>query len=95
MEDPPTIHKEIKDFLADYDVDKVCILSHEEFIIPGFIDCHTHAVQFPNLGLGYDKCLLDWLETYTFPLEIKYDDTKFAEQVFEAVLVWKCRNQLA
>jgi guanine deaminase len=90
VEKPPKIQKEIKDFLADYDVDEVYILSHEEFIIPGFIDCHTHAVQFPNLGLGYDKPLLDWLETYTFPLEKKYTDTKFAEEVFGIVVVWKC-----
>lgn len=54
---------------------------------PGFIDGHIHAVQFPNLGLGYNKCLLDWLETYTFPLERKYTDIEFAEQVFEAVVV--------
>lgn len=54
---------------------------------PGFIDGHIHAVQFPNLGLGYSKCLLDWLETYTFPLERKYTDMEFAEQVFEAVVV--------
>lgn len=75
--------------IHDFHADKVNNLSHGEFMIPGFIDCHTHAVQFPNLGLGYDKCLLDWLETYTFPLEKKYTDTKFAEQVFEAVVVFK------
>ncbi|KAL0105160.1 hypothetical protein PUN28_016657 [Cardiocondyla obscurior] len=57
-----------------------------QFMIPGFIDVHTHAVQFPNLGLGYDKCLLEWLETYTFPLEKKYINRKFAEQVFETVV---------
>lgn len=56
-------------------------------MIPGFIDCHIHAVQFPNLGLGYDKSLLDWLETYTFPLEKRYTDTNFAERVFDAVVV--------
>ncbi|CAL1685490.1 unnamed protein product [Lasius platythorax] len=81
-ENPMTDQQKIHDFHAD----KVNNLSHGEFMIPGFIDCHTHAVQFPNLGLGYDKCLLDWLETYTFPLEKKYTDTKFAEQVFEAVV---------
>jgi guanine deaminase len=56
-------------------------------MIPGFIDCHTHAVQFPNLGVGYDKYLLDWLESYTFPLEKKYADVKFAEQAYDSVVV--------
>ncbi|KAM0726494.1 Guanine deaminase [Formica fusca] len=82
MENPMTDQQKIDDFHAD----KVNNLSYGEFMIPGFIDCHTHAVQFPNLGLGYDKCLLEWLETYTFPLEKKYTETKFAEQVFEAVV---------
>ncbi|KYN38360.1 Guanine deaminase [Trachymyrmex septentrionalis] len=64
----------------------VKVLSHGQFMVPGFIDAHTHAVQFPNLGLGYNKGLLDWLEAYTFPLEKKYSDTEFAERVFEAVV---------
>lgn len=66
--------------------ENVTILSEKQFLMPGFIDCHTHAVQFPNLGLGYDKNLLDWLETYTFPLEKKYVDEKFAEHVFKNVV---------
>ncbi|XP_011693824.1 PREDICTED: guanine deaminase-like isoform X2 [Wasmannia auropunctata] len=57
-----------------------------KFMTPGFIDCHTHANQFPNLGLGYNKPLLGWLETYTYPLEKKFIDTKYAETVFEAVV---------
>lgn len=67
--------------------DEVFILDNGQFLIPGFIDCHTHAVQFPNLGIGYDRSLLDWLETYTFPLEKKYSDVNFATRVFEASVV--------
>ncbi|XP_011870403.1 PREDICTED: guanine deaminase [Vollenhovia emeryi] len=66
--------------------EEVTVLSPGQFMMPGFIDGHTHAVQLPNLGLGYSKCLLDWLETYTFPLEREYINAKFAEQVFEAVV---------
>lgn len=89
VEDPPTNRQKLDDSLADFHAEEINILSHGQFMTPGFIDGHTHAVQFPNLGLGYDKCLLDWLETYTFPLEREYIDTKFAEQVFEAVVVLK------
>ncbi|KAL6265415.1 hypothetical protein P5V15_002211 [Pogonomyrmex californicus] len=86
MENPSTNRQMIDDSLANFNADEVNILSHGQFMTPGFIDGHTHAVQFPNLGLGYNKCLLDWLETYTFPLEREYIDTKFAKNVFEAVV---------
>ncbi|KAK9305253.1 hypothetical protein QLX08_003683 [Tetragonisca angustula] len=64
----------------------VIVLNNTQFLIPGFVDCHIHAVQLPNLGVGYDKELLEWLEHYTFPLEKKYIDEKFAEQVFNTVV---------
>lgn len=54
--------------------------------MPGFVDCHIHASQYPNLGLGLDLPLLQWLETYTFPLEAAYKDNEFAGQVYEAVV---------
>ncbi|KOS44808.1 hypothetical protein ACN38_g4288 [Penicillium nordicum] len=40
-----------------------------EFFFPGFIDTHIHAPQYPNAGLFGSSSLLDWLETYTFPVE--------------------------
>ncbi|GLI79228.1 hypothetical protein PoHVEF18_007556 [Penicillium ochrochloron] len=50
---------------------KVVLASEEsnEFFFPGFIDTHIHAPQFPNVGLFGSSTLLDWLETYTFPVE--------------------------
>ena len=27
----------------------------DKLIIPGFVDLHLHAPQFPNMGLGLDK----------------------------------------
>ncbi|XP_048506789.1 guanine deaminase isoform X2 [Athalia rosae] len=71
---------------GDVSADYVRVLSVRQFLIPGFIDGHIHAAQFPNLGVGYDKHLLDWLEAYTFPLEKKYADAGFAEHVYEAVI---------
>lgn len=32
-------------------------------------DAHIHASQFPNAGIFGKSTLLDWLDTYTFPLE--------------------------
>lgn len=61
-------------------------LEEGQFLIPGFIDAHIHAPQFPNAGIGYDSPLLDWLKKYTFPLEMKYKDTDFARKVYTAVV---------
>ncbi|XP_053971668.1 guanine deaminase isoform X1 [Hylaeus volcanicus] len=66
--------------------ENVTVLNNGQFLVPGFVDCHIHAAQLPNLGIGYDKTLLEWLETYTFPLEKKYVEEKFAERVFDAVV---------
>lgn len=61
-------------------------LTSSQFLLPGFVDCHIHAAQYPNIGLGLDLPLLQWLETYTFPLESAYNDNHFAAQVYEAVV---------
>lgn len=65
----------------------VHILEKGQFLIPGFVDTHIHAPQYPNLGLGYDVPLLQWLEKYTFPLESKFKDEKYAQRVYDAVVV--------
>ncbi|MBP9477243.1 MAG: guanine deaminase [Sebaldella sp.] len=54
----------------------------DKIIIPGFVDVHVHAPQFENLGLGFDKELLPWLETYTFPEESKFKETSYAKKVY-------------
>lgn len=60
-------------------------------IIPGLVDLHLHAPQFPNIGLGLDKELIPWLETYTFPEESKYNDMKYAKNVYSKLIneLWK------
>jgi len=85
MENPKTDQQKINDFHAHIISD----LLLGEFIIPGFIDCHTHAMQISNLGLSYDKTLLGWLETYIFLLERQYTDQELAEKVFKIVVIYK------
>ena len=53
-------------------------------IIPGFVDLHTHAPQFENRGLGLDKELIPWLETYTFIEESKFKDIDYARNVYSS-----------
>lgn len=61
-------------------------LTSSQFLLPGFIDCHIHAPQYPNIGYGLDLPLLQWLETYTFSLEAAYKDNDFARKIYEAVI---------
>jgi guanine deaminase len=62
-------------------------LSETQFLLAGFVDCHIHAPQVPNIGLGLDKPLMEWLNAYTFPVETQYKDDKFAKHVYEKVVV--------
>lgn len=43
-----------------------------KFLVPGFFDTHIHASQYPNIGVGSELPLLDWLKKYTFELENKF-----------------------
>lgn len=55
--------------------------------MPGMIDTHIHASQFPNNGVAMDLPLLEWLQTYTFPTEANFSDTLFAREVYSKVVV--------
>lgn len=61
-------------------------LKKGEFIMPGFVDTHIHAPQVPNLGLGGQDQLLDWLQNTTFPTEAKFKDVEFARRVYSSVI---------
>lgn len=51
-------------------------------LLPGLIDLHVHAPQWPQLGTGLDLPLERWLFDYTFPLEARYADLAFARSVW-------------
>lgn len=53
------------------------------FLMPGMVDLHVHAPQWPQLGTGLDLPLERWLVEYTFPLEARYADTGFAVAVWD------------
>lgn len=52
------------------------------YLLPGFVDCHVHAPQYPQLGSALDVPLEVWLQKYTFPLEARYRDTAFARRAY-------------
>lgn len=51
-------------------------------LLPGLIDTHIHAPQWPQLGTGLDLPLDRWLFDYTFPLEARFVDEAFATTVW-------------
>ena len=55
-------------------------------LLPGFVDLHIHAPQFPQLGQALDVPLEIWLQTHTFPLESRYSDLDFADRVYRALV---------
>lgn len=45
-------------------------------------DTHIHASQYANAGIFGKSSLLEWLETYTFPLEASLKDLSKARRVY-------------
>jgi len=57
-----------------------------QLLIPGFVDLHIHAPQYPQLGMALDVPLEVWLGKYTFPLEAQYADLAFARERYETLV---------
>lgn len=55
----------------------------DKIIIPGLVDLHVHAPQYAFRGLAMDLELIDWLNTYTFVEEAKYQDAEYADCAYE------------
>ncbi|ROT42229.1 guanine deaminase [Sodiomyces alkalinus F11] len=62
---------------------KVHHLPPGDFLIPGFVDTHNHAPQWPMRGLGQGLHILDWLEQVTFPVEARFSDPSYARKTYE------------
>ena len=54
----------------------------DRLLIPAMNDLHVHAPQYRNQGIAMDLELLPWLQNYTFPEEMKYADTDYAERMY-------------
>lgn len=61
-------------------------LPEGHFGLPGMVDLHVHAPQYPQLGLALDEPLEVWLNKYTFPLEARYADLAFAEERYRTLV---------
>ena len=54
----------------------------DALLMPSFVDMHLHAPQYAMLGMGMDLQLLEWLNTYTFPVEARLKDTAYARSLY-------------
>ncbi len=71
---------------AASDAGKLERLPEGSYLIPGLVDSHVHAPQYPQLGQALDVPLETWLYTYTFPLEARYSDIDFARAVYSLLV---------
>jgi len=55
------------------------IYIEDKLVVPGFVDTHVH---YPQTGMiaSYGSQLLDWLERYTFPEEMRFSDPEVAAE---------------
>ena len=61
-------------------------LGEGRYLLPGLVDLHIHAPQWPQLGKSLHLPLEDWLVHCTFPLEAKYADAAFAERIYASLV---------
>jgi guanine deaminase len=61
-------------------------LPRGSYALPGFVDLHIHAPQYPQLGKALDCSLEEWLHRNTFPLEARFADLAFARAAYSALL---------
>jgi guanine deaminase len=52
----------------------------QALILPGFVDAHAHYPQTAMIA-SWGKRLVDWLNTYTFPEEMRLGDPAYAEAI--------------
>ncbi|MEO8531498.1 MAG: guanine deaminase [Deltaproteobacteria bacterium] len=52
----------------------------DALISAGFVDCHVHYPQTAIIA-SWGKRLIDWLNLYTFPEEMRFGDPKYAAEV--------------
>ncbi len=69
---------------------EVMVIDHRpHLLVPGFIDTHIHFPQAQVIASWADQ-LLDWLNDYTFPAELKFSDkshgARIAEGFYDALL---------
>jgi len=56
------------------------VVRYNGLICPGFVDAHVHYPQTAVIA-SWGKRLIDWLNTYTFPEEMRLADRAYADEI--------------
>jgi guanine deaminase len=80
-----------KDLLGTLASDVEVVAYTDALITAGFIDTHIHLPQTGMVG-SYGEQLLDWLNTYVFPVERQFADPAHAAEVSDIFIKELLRN---
>lgn len=67
------------------------VTAHTGILTPGFVDAHVHYPQLDMIA-SYGEQLLDWLERYTYPSEMRFGDPAHAADVASRFVTELLRN---
>ncbi|WP_136442756.1 guanine deaminase [Pacificoceanicola onchidii] len=73
------------DVLGAQHPDAAVVDHGEGLILPGFVDAHAHYPQTAMIA-SWGKRLIDWLNSYTFPEEMRFADPAYARDIAERYL---------
>ena len=65
---------------ADHPQANVTTYGDGTLICPGFVDAHVHYPQTAIIA-SWGKRLIDWLNSYTFPEEMRLSDPDYADEI--------------
>ncbi len=68
---------------AQTEADRLTEMGNNVCLLPGLVDTHIHAPQWPQPGRALHLPLQRWLHENTFPLEAHYSDPQFACRVYQ------------
>jgi guanine deaminase len=80
-----------RDLLGKLASDVEVVTYKDALITAGFIDTHIHLPQTGMVG-SYGEQLLDWLNTYVFPVERQFADPAHAAEVSDIFIKELLRN---
>lgn len=80
-----------RDLLGKLASDVEVVAYKDALITAGFIDTHIHLPQTGMVG-SYGEQLLDWLNTYVFPVERQFADPAHAAEVSDIFIKELLRN---
>jgi len=70
----------------------LCQSGENSLFLPGMVDLHVHAPQWPQLGRALHLPLDEWLNAYTFPLEARFRDADLAHSVYPDLIATLLAN---